>query len=83
MFYITYYKAKKMVDGTLEVQMTYGNVSSFTMMVNQTILKNINLTKSYIMKHVLVSMMLGREKCILNLVWVNDISRIAWDVSYL
>ena len=77
MFYTYILQSKKMVCGTLEVQMTYGNASSNIMMENQSTQINLNHGMSFIMKHVIISQMQGRENYFLKLVWVNAISRIA------
>ena len=82
-FTLMYYKVRKMINGILGVRMTYGNVSSYIMMVGQTLLKNIYHMKSFIMKPVSMNKTRGREKNILKLAWVNVISRTSWDVSYL
>ena len=62
-----------MISGIPEVQMTYGNALSNTMMVNRITQKSIDHMKLFIMKHVVMNKMQGREKNTLKLVWENVI----------
>jgi len=72
-----YYKAKKMENGTLGVLMIYGNALKSTMKESQKQPKGGAHINSFIMKHVVIKKMHGREKNILNQEWENDISKQA------
>jgi len=61
-----YSKAVKIEDYTRDIRITYGNVSRNTMMINQNIQEVVANTHSFIMKHVLMSVMPKLENYILN-----------------